>query len=172
MSLSDIRQQHSELKQPASDTQGFVFNHTMLRVKDIEKSLAFYNQVLGFSLVDQRDFPENEFSLYFLVYVNDNMQIPEDDSERRLWLAGQPGVLELTHNYGTEKEEGQIYHNGNDEPQGYGHTCISVPDIEAACARFEKLGVDFKKRLTDGRMKDIAFIRDPDGYWIEIIANH
>ncbi|MGJ8524730.1 Lactoylglutathione lyase [Halomonadaceae bacterium LMG 33818] len=172
MSLSDIRQQHSELKQPTSETHGFVFNHTMLRVKDIEKSLAFYNKVLGFSLVDQRDFPENEFSLYFLAYVNESAQVPEEDEERRLWLAGQPGVLELTHNYGTEKEAGQVYHNGNDDPQGFGHICVSVPDIEAACARFEELGVDFKKRLTDGRMKNIAFIRDPDGYWIEIIANH
>jgi len=44
-----------------------------------------------------------------------------------------------------------------------------VPDVEAACARFERLGVPFQKRLTDGRMKDIAFIKDPDGYWVEIL---
>ncbi len=48
---------------------------------------------------------------------------------------------------------------------------MSVPDIEAACQRFEDLGVTFQKRLTDGRMKNLAFIKDPDGYWVEIIAN-
>ncbi len=48
---------------------------------------------------------------------------------------------------------------------------VSVPDIEAACQRFEDLGVTFQKRLTDGRMKNLAFIKDPDGYWVEIIAN-
>ena len=44
-----------------------------------------------------------------------------------------------------------------------------APDVEAACARFEQLGVAFQKRLTDGRMKNIAFIKDPDGYWVEIL---
>ena len=61
------------------------------------------------------------------------------------------------------------YHDGNSEPRGFGHICVSVPDVEAACARFERLGVPFQKRLTDGRMKDIAFIKDPDGYWVEIL---
>ena len=46
-----------------------------------------------------------------------------------------------------------------------------VPDVQAACARFEDLGVAFQKRLSDGRMKNIAFIRDPDDYWVEIISN-
>jgi lactoylglutathione lyase len=44
-----------------------------------------------------------------------------------------------------------------------------VPDIVAACERFEALGCDFQKRLTDGRMKSLAFIKDPDAYWVEII---
>lgn len=48
---------------------------------------------------------------------------------------------------------------------------MSVDNLEGACARFEEKGVAWKKRLTDGRMKDIAFILDPDGYWIEIIQN-
>lgn len=48
---------------------------------------------------------------------------------------------------------------------------ISVDDLDAACARLEKTGVNWKKRLTDGRMRDIAFVLDPDGYWIEIIQN-
>jgi lactoylglutathione lyase len=49
------------------------------------------------------------------------------------------------------------------------HICISVADISACCERFESLGVSFKKKLTDGKMKNIAFALDPDGYWVEIV---
>ena len=149
-------------------TQGFVFNHTMLRVKDPEASLDFYTRVLGFSLVRRNDFPEAAFSLYFLAIV-DPEDIPADEGARKAWVAGLQGVLELTHNHGTESQDGPVYHDGNGEPRGFGHICLSVPDVHAACARFEALGVPFQKRLADGRMKDIAFIKDPDGYWVEII---
>jgi lactoylglutathione lyase len=50
-------------------------------------------------------------------------------------------------------------------------TGVSVDDLDAACKRFEDLGVNWKKRLTDGRMKNVAFVLDPDNYWIEIIQN-
>src|SRR5690606_5616817 len=123
----------------------FVFNHTMLRVKDITASLDFYTRVLGFRLIDQRDFPDAAFSLYFLAYVPADVAIPEDDQQRRRWMAGMPGVLELTHNHGTENQEGPVYHDGNSDPRGFGHICVSVPDIEAACARFEQLDVPFQK---------------------------
>ncbi|MEN1941748.1 lactoylglutathione lyase [Luteimonas sp. MJ246] len=149
-------------------TSGFVFNHTMLRIKDPRASLDFYTRVLGFSLVRHNDFPEAEFSLYFLAIV-DPADIPGDEGERKAWVAGLQGVLELTHNHGTESQDGAVYHDGNSEPRGFGHICLSVPDVRAACARFEELGVPFQKRLTDGRMKEIAFIKDPDGYWVEII---
>ena len=149
-------------------TRGFVFNHTMLRVKDAKASLDFYTRVLGFSLVRQGDFPDAGFSLYFLAIV-DPADIPADDSARKAWVAGLQGVLELTHNHGTEAQDGPVYHDGNSEPRGFGHICITVPDLRAACERFEALGVPFQKRLTDGRMKDIAFIKDPDGYWVEVI---
>jgi lactoylglutathione lyase len=79
------------------------------------------------------------------------------------------GILELTHNHGTETLETTPYHSGNSDPKGFGHIAITVDDVEAACARFERLGVPFKKRLTDGKMKHIAFILDPDGYWIEVV---
>lgn len=74
-------------------------------------------------------------------------------------------LLELTHNHGTETDASFAgYASGNSEPgKGFGHIAISVPDIQAACERFEKLGVKFQKRLTDGKMKSIAFILDPDG---------
>ena len=79
------------------------------------------------------------------------------------------GILELTHNHGTEALETTPYRSGNEEPKGFGHIAITVPDVEAACARFERLGVTFKKRLTDGKMNFLAFILDPDGYWIEVV---
>lgn len=171
MSLNALRQQPGVAAQPPVETTGFVFNHTMLRVKDIAASLDFYTRVLGFRLIDQRDFPEAAFSLYFLAYVPEGTQVPGDDAQRRLWMAGIPGVLELTHNHGTENQDGPVYHDGNSEPRGFGHICVSVPELEAACVRFEELGVPFQKRLSDGRMKSLAFIKDPDGYWVEIISN-
>ncbi|MCD9027015.1 lactoylglutathione lyase [Luteimonas sp. BDR2-5] len=150
-------------------TRDFVFNHTMLRVKDPTASLDFYTRVLGFTLVRKVDHEQAAFSLYFLVLVDDDSGIPDGDEDRRQWLARQRGVLELTHNHGTEAETGAVYHDGNSEPRGFGHICVSVPDIRAACARFEALDVPFQKRLADGTMKSIAFIKDPDGYWVEII---
>jgi lactoylglutathione lyase len=168
MSLTDLNNLAGVTASPDEATQRFVFNHTMLRVKDITRSLDFYTRVLGFSLVDKRDFPEAQFSLYFLALV-DKQQIPKDDAERHQWMKSIPGVLELTHNHGTETDTDFAYHNGNTDPRGFGHICISVPDVTAACERFETLGVTFQKRLSDGRMKHLAFIKDPDDYWVEII---
>ncbi len=151
-------------------TSGFVFNHTMLRVKDIQRSLDFYTRVLGFTMIRDAQFPRAEFSLYFLILdPEEAARAPADPAERRTWLAKLKGVLELTHNHGTEDDPAFAYHDGNSEPRGFGHICVSTPDIRAACARFEDLGVPFQKRLGEGGMKDIAFIKDPDGYWIEII---
>ncbi|WAH56224.1 lactoylglutathione lyase [Pseudomonas silvicola] len=168
MSLHELNTFPGVTAEPDAATQQFVFNHTMLRVKNIEQSLDFYTRVLGFSLVEKRDFPEAQFSLYFLALV-DKAQIPSDDAERHTWMKSIPGILELTHNHGTEHDADFAYHNGNTDPRGFGHICVSVPDIQSACERFEALGVNFQKRLTDGRMKNIAFIKDPDEYWVEII---
>lgn len=168
MSLQELNDFPGVTAQPDTATAQFVFNHTMLRVKDITKSLDFYTRVLGFSLVEKRDFPEAEFSLYFLALV-DKAQIPAEAGTRTEWMKSIPGILELTHNHGTEKDAEFAYHNGNTDPRGFGHICISVPDIRAACERFETLGVDFQKRLNDGRMNSLAFIKDPDNYWVEII---
>jgi len=165
-SLSDV----PGVSAPPPETAGFVFNHTMLRVKDAAASLDFYTRILGFTLIDRRDHPEAGFSLYFLARLAPGTSIPEEALQRRNWMAGLSGVLELTLNHGTETGNGAVYHHGNSDPRGFGHICIAVPDIESACARFETLGVPFQKRLSEGRMKTLAFIKDPDGYWVEIIS--
>ncbi|MEL7028814.1 MAG: lactoylglutathione lyase [Pseudomonadota bacterium] len=149
----------------AKATSDFIFNQTMLRIKDPDVSVAFYSEVLGMTLVKKLDFPEMSFTLYFLAYS------AADGPNSTQNAFGQPGVLELTHNYGTESDPDFAgHHNGNSEPKGFGHIGITVPDVDAACARFEKLGVEFVKRPNDGSMKGLAFIKDPDGYWIEILS--
>lgn len=146
-----------------TDPSTYRFNHTMIRVKDHSKSLRFYQDILGMSLLRTSESPSSGFNLYFLGYVpGANNDVNTKPLE---------GVLELTWNYGTEKDEGFHYHNGNSEPQGFGHLAISVDDLDAACQRLEEKGVSWKKRLTDGRMKNVAFVLDPDGYWIEVVQN-
>lgn len=151
-----------------SGTEDFVMNQTMLRIKDPEKSVEFYRDVLGMTLLDRFDFPDMEFSLYFMGYPASD--IPTDPAARAKWVFEQPALLELTHNYGTEIQEDFAYHNGNDDPRGFGHIGISVPDVYAACERFDQLDVEYVKRPDDGNMKGLAFIKDPDGYWIEILS--
>lgn len=153
------------------ETTGFVLNQTMLRVRDPGASVAFYTDVLGMTLLQKLDFAEMQFSLYFLAYLADGEAIPADPAERARFIFGRETTIELTHNWGTERDPDFAgYASGNDEPRGFGHLGIGVPDVAAACARFEALGVPFKKRPQDGTMKDIAFITDPDGYWIEILS--
>jgi lactoylglutathione lyase len=153
-------------------TAEFIFNQTMLRVRDPKKSVAFYRDVLGMTLLHQVDFPSMKFSLYFMAYVRaGDTPLPQDPAARAEYTFLQKATLELTHNWGTESDpQFAGYHSGNSEPRGFGHIGISVPDVYAAAERFEKLGVEFVKRPDDGKMKGLAFIKDPDGYWIEILS--
>lgn len=155
-----------------SETKDFIFNQTMIRIRDPQKSIKFYCDVLGMTLLNKFDFPDMKFSLYFLAYQGpDAAPIPTDPLEKAQYVFKQKATLELTHNWGTETEEDfPGYHNGNSDPRGFGHIGITVPDVYSACERFEKLGVQFVKRPDDGKMKGLAFIKDPDGYWIEILA--
>ncbi len=120
--------------------------HTMLRVGNLDKSLQFYTQVLGMKLLRQKDYPEGKFTLAFVGYQN------ESDGT----------VLELTHNWETEK-----YEIGT----GYGHIAIEVLDAYQACDAVRKLGGKVTREA--GPMKHgatiIAFVEDPDGYKIEFI---
>ncbi|RPB08452.1 lactoylglutathione lyase [Morchella conica CCBAS932] len=165
-----IAQEGSRADATTTDLQSYRFNHTMIRVKDPEKSLQFYRSVLGMSLLRTMERPEAKFNLYFLGYRQPGYLEGHHTGEGNP-LASMEGLVELTWNYGTENDENFKYHNGNDQPQGFGHLCISVDDLDASCARFEDLNVNWKKRLTDGRMKSVAFILDPDNYWIEVIQN-
>ena len=121
--------------------------HTMIRVRDLDKSLDFYTRVLGMRLLRKKDFPSGEFTLAFVGYG--------DESDT--------AVIELTHNWG-QKEP---YDLGT----GYGHVAIAVPDVYKACDRVREAGG--KVTREPGPMKhggsEIAFIEDPDGYKIEFV---
>ncbi|KAI5923548.1 Glyoxalase/Bleomycin resistance protein/Dihydroxybiphenyl dioxygenase [Camillea tinctor] len=148
-----------------TDPRTYRMNHTMIRVKDAEKSLKFYQEVLGMTLFRTVEQSAAKFNLYFLGYPG-SKGMPEGG-----FTADYEGLLELTWNYGTEKDENFKYHDGNSEPQGFGHICVSVDNLDAACSRFETMNCNWKKRLTDGRMRNVAFLLDPDGYWVEIVQN-
>ncbi|VDL71653.1 unnamed protein product [Nippostrongylus brasiliensis] len=122
----------------------------MLRIKDPRQSLSFYTKVLGMRLLKQMDFPSGRFSLYFMGYKEAG-EIPKDDKEKDYFALSTLATIELTHSRSFP-----------------GHIGIVVPDVNKACERFEKLGVKFIKKPQDGSMKGLAFIQDPDGYWIEI----
>ncbi|MCC2656933.1 MAG: Lactoylglutathione lyase [Panacagrimonas sp.] len=153
-------------------TREFIMSQTMLRIRDPEKSVPFYRDVLGMTLLNKFDFPEMKFSLYFMGYLRpEDGALPTDPVDRAEFTFNQKAAIELTHNYGTESDAAFAgYHNGNADPRGFGHIGITVPDVYAACERFEKLGVEFVKRPDDGKMKGLAFIKDPDGYWIEVLS--
>lgn len=162
-------EQHPGVAPAAPQTQGFRLNHTMLRVKDPERALAFYSKVFGMQVLRRLDFEEMQFSLYFLANVETDDNVPEETQARTAWTFSQKGLLELTHNWGTEDQPDFTYHDGNAEPQGFGHICFAVPDLEAAQAWFDEHDVTFVKRADQGKMKDVIFVKDADGYWIEVI---
>ena len=120
--------------------------HLVLKVRDIDRSLAFYTEVLGMRLLRRQDYPEGRFTLAFVGYCE------ESDG----------AVLELTHNWDTTS-----YELGN----GYGHVALAVDDAYAACAEIKARGGKVTREA--GPMKHgttvIAFVEDPDGYKIELI---
>ena len=120
--------------------------HTMLRVGNLERSLAFYTNVLGMKLIRQHDFPDGKFTLAFVGYGS------EIDST----------VIELTYNYGVESY---------DLGKAYGHIAIEVENAYEACDRVKALGGKVVREagpMMHGTIV-IAFVEDPDGYKIEFI---
>ena len=128
-------------------SQQFRFLHTMIRVRDLEKSLKFYTGLLGMTLLRRKDYPEGKFTLAFVGYG------PESEA----------AVVELTHNWDREER----YDLGN----GFGHLALGVGDIYAVCEELKMAGARVVRE--PGPMKHgtthIAFIEDPDGYKIELI---
>ena len=134
--------------EPASvDSSKFRLLHTMIRVRDLEKSIDFYTRLLGMKLLRKKDFPSGEFTLAFVGYGDE----------------ANNAVLELTHNWGQQED----YQFGD----AFGHVAIGVPDIYATCERLSSENVSIPR--PPGPMKHgsatIAFIDDPDGYKIELI---
>ena len=125
---------------------GFRLAHTMMRVRDLDKSLAFYVDILGMEVLRKTDYPDGRFTNTFIGYG------PE---------ASFP-TLELTHNW----DQGDAYDMGN----GWGHIAIEVPDVYAACAQLQEVGIKITR--PPGPMKHgtrvIAFVEDPDGYKVEL----
>jgi len=120
--------------------------HTMLRVGDLDKSIAFYCDILGMELLRRKDYPGGEFTLAFVGYGE------EKDNT----------VIELTYNWGVEEY---------DLGKGYGHIALGVDDIYGTCDRIKTQGGKVSRE--PGPMKHgstvIAFVEDPDGYKIELI---
>ena len=149
-----------------------------MRVKDPKKSLDFYCNVLGFKLIHYSEFPQWKFNVYFVAPVSSST-VQSTQEGRWNHCMKTPGCIELTWNYGSENEEGNVYNTGNADTTGvsdgskvrggFGHIGITVPNVYTACERFHKLGVDFHKSPNSGGMKGLAFIKDPDGYLIEVL---
>lgn len=166
------------------DTQGWCSQQAMIRVKCPKRSLDFYTKALGMTLLSIGDFPKFGFTVFFVGYPNEKLlgAVPSSSnlSERFAYSMKVPGCIELTWNHGSEADFGKyVYNTGNADETGcqdaqpirggFGHIGLSVPDVYAACERFKKCGVDFKKSPNSGGMKGLAFIKDPDGYAIEIV---
>lgn len=120
--------------------------HTMLRVGDLQRSIDFYTNVLHMKLLRQSDYPDGKFTLAFLGYGSE----------------ADHTVLELTYNWGVDS-----YELGT----AYGHIALGVDDIYATCEAIRKAGGNVVRE--PGPMKHgttvIAFVKDPDGYMVELI---
>ncbi len=124
------------------------FLHTMLRVGDLDRSIKFYTDVMGMKLLRQNDNEEYKYTLAFLGYC--------DETEGT--------VIELTYNWGTSE-----YDLGS----AFGHIAIGVDDLVGTCDRVKELNgiVTREPGPVKGGTTNIAFIKDPDGYSIELIEN-
>lgn len=165
-------------KQRDAATKDYLMQQIMVRCKDPKVSLDFYCNVLGFNLIMYREFPQWDFNVYFLAQTPPEA-IPTSEEERWNFCMNTPGCIELTWNYGSEKESGPVFNTGNSDATGsqdgqkvkggFGHLGITVPDVYEACERFHSMGCEFTKTPNSGGMMGLAFVKDPDGYLIEVL---
>jgi lactoylglutathione lyase len=114
--------------------------HTMVRVRDLDESLAFYCDALGLEELRRHDHEGGRFTLVFLAAPGDH-----------------EAQVELTHNWDPEELDGG---------RNFGHLAYAVDDIYAACERLAEHGVTIARPPRDGRM---AFVRSPDGISVELL---
>src|SRR5277367_2850214 len=148
--------------------------------------MRFYKEVIGMVLVRKSEHAAGKFTNFFMALPAREKSLPTE-AEAEVQKGGvnpmsdHQGLLELCWNWGTESDpEFKGYVSGNDEPKGFGHIAISVDDVQTACDRFEEMKVTFKKKPSEGSMKNLAFLLDPDGthplkitnvgYWIEVVS--
>lgn len=170
----EILIQERTVKNPDSDdkerenqvTKRASFHHVTLRIKDPEKSLNFYS-VCGMTLVKTTTSPQQDFTSYYFGSAATENSNGGDDFDL---LSFSGTLLELRH-YINVDEKVQ-YHNGNTYPKGFGHLAFMVNDVYATSEALEQIGVRFKKKPDEGNMKGLAFIIDPDNYWIEILEKN
>ncbi|GJQ13275.1 hypothetical protein GpartN1_g5066.t1 [Galdieria partita] len=149
-----------------------VFAQSMLRVKDPERSRIFYEKQLGMQFLTRFDFPNLSFSLYFYACAEQNIpkgHLSQAETAKWLWNVQFP-TLELTHNWGTEKDPDFQYHNGNEDPKGFVHLAFIVDDVNKAVEELESQGVPIIQRPIWSQIGKFAYISDPDGYWIQLIS--
>ena len=120
--------------------------HTMLRVGNLEKSIAFYTEVLGMKLLRQSENPEYKYTLAFVGYGDESSN----------------AVLELTYNWGVDS-----YDLGS----AFGHIALEVENVYQACDKIRAKGgvISREPGPVKGGTTEIAFVRDPDNYAIELI---
>lgn len=120
--------------------------HTMLRVGNLDKSIKFYTEIMGMTLLRQKDYPDGKFTLAFVGYGD------EKDNT----------AIELTNNWDTDS-----YEMGN----GFGHLAIEVDDVYVACEKIKQQGGDIIREAgpMNAGTTIIAFVKDPDGYEIELL---
>jgi len=121
--------------------------HTMIRTGDLDRSINFYTKVMGMQLLRRHEYPDGKFTLAFLGYGDEN----------------EHAVIELTYNWGVDH-----YDLGT----GYGHIALEVDDVFSACSEIKRLGGKMVREAgpMNGGTKIIAFVKDPDGYMIELIG--
>ncbi len=121
--------------------------HTMLRVKNLDRSVEFYTKLLGMKELRRRDVPDGKYTLAFVGYGDES----------------STSVIELTFNWDQT--------DGYDVGDGFGHLAVGLPDVYKACEELKKAGAKITREAGPVKFGTtvIAFVEDPDGYKVELV---